>query len=584
MQQVNWLIKILLILAVVISFPAIGKLSMTIDRTDISSGETFVLDIRLDEDTDDQPDLSRIPKEFTIVSNSQYHHTQIFNGQRHVIKGWKITLKTLDSGRLTIPPITVGNEQTQEIKLNIKDASNQFDLNGQSKLIYLEANVDRQESYVQQQVIYTVTLYRAVNTHYASLTEPTAENAIVEKLGDDVQFQKHIDNRRYNVTQRKYAIFPQQSGNLEISPVNFTADVNDNSRRSRSSFLSASRPVSITTEALSLKVNPKPDNASDPWLPASDVILADKWSPNTTALKVGEPITWTLLLTVQGLSESQLPEIHIPKVDGLQWYYDTPQKERQVNDKGIVGQRIEKLAVIPSKEGKITIPEITVSWWDVNSNSNKTAVLASKTFDIAAGEAIAQPNVIVPTNLSPTNSVVGGVDPTILRNWQYAALTLLILWLTTLIAYFLKSGRATTGKFSQHHQPEEVILNESVKSIRGSLKANLKAGNYLQTEKLLIQLVNQLGYKSIHSLGTLRKAIAAQEVVKKLRSLEEARYSTGQLAADNQLTEADIDQIIKDLSSPQNAESVQAIPAIYSKQLRQLSSNNPLTRQSQKPS
>lgn len=572
MQHINGFIKILFWLAILASFPVAGKLSMTIDRTDISAGETFVIDIRLDVDSDDQPDLSLIPKEFTIVSNSQYHHTQIFNGQRNVVKGWKITLKTLQSGRLTIPPISVGNEKTQAINLNVKDASNQFNLNGQSKLIFLEANLDSQEAYVQQQTIFTVSLYRAVNTHYASLTEPTAENAIVEKLGDDIQFQKYINNRRYNVTQRKYAIFPQQSGDIEISSVNFTADVNDNSRRSRSSFLSATRPVSITTEAIALKVKPKPQNSPEPWLPASDVILADKWSPNTSTLKVGEPITWTLLLTVQGLSESQLPEINIPKVDGLQWYYDTPQKERQVNEKGIVGQRIEKLAVIPSKEGEVIIPEITLNWWDVKSNTQKTAVLASKTFNIVAGEAAAQTNVAAPLNLPPMETTAG-ISSSELRNWQYAAAALLLLWIATLIAYLLKPSQAGGNRFSTKNSP---VDNDNTKNIRALLKTSLKDKKYERTEKYLIQLVNQAGYRSIHSLGALRRMMKTPAIGHKLKALEKSRYSQAALAPESELDKKDIDQILHDLNSSLEQEHIKSstVPTMYSKELRKIASNN----------
>ena len=144
----------------------------------------------------------------------------------------------MKTGKILIPAITVGNEATRPITLNIRDASDQLNLNGQNKAIYLEAKVDTTSAYVQQQVIYTISLYRAVQTHYASLTEPVAENSIIEKLGDDVQFEKNIGNKRYIVTQRKYAIFPQQSGPLKISPVTFTADVNDSNRR-RSLFLNS---------------------------------------------------------------------------------------------------------------------------------------------------------------------------------------------------------------------------------------------------------------------------------------------------------------------------------------------------------
>ena len=302
------------------SNPASAKLTQSIDRTDISAGETFVLDIQMDSDIDVQPDLSLIPSSFTIVSNSQYQHTQITNGRRSTVKGWKVKLKTLKTGKVTIPAITVGNESTKPIELTIKDSSDRMDLNGQSKAIFLEAEVDQKDAYVQQQVIFTISLYRSVNTHYASLTEPTAENSIVEKLGDDIQFEKTIDNRRYIVTKRKYAIFPQQSGNLVISPVNFNADVNDNSQRRRSVFLNSTRPVSITTKAINLNVKPKPASASNPWLPAQNVTFwSDQWTSDTAnantllQLKVGEPVDLDhRLMSVQGQSESQLPEITLP--------------------------------------------------------------------------------------------------------------------------------------------------------------------------------------------------------------------------------------------------------------------------------
>lgn len=540
-----------------------AKVTQSIDRTDISAGETFVLDIQIDEDASIQPDLSLIPADFTIVSSSQYQHTQIVNGRRSSIKGWKIKLKTLKTGPITIPAITVGNEKTKPIKLNIKDSSNELDLNGEDKAIYLEASVDLEEAFVQQQIIYTISLYRSVNTHYASLTEPSADNSIIEKLGDDVQFEKVISGRRYIVTQRKYAIFPQQSGELEIGPVNFTADVNDNSRRQRSLFLNSTRPVSISTKTQKIKINPKPANAPNPWLPATNVILADKWTPNSQELTVGEPITWTLLLSVQGLSESQLPEIQLPNIEGLQLYPDTPQKERQLDKNGVMGQRVEKYAVIPSKAGTITIPEITLDWWDTKTNQKQTATLPSKTFKVVAGAQVEQPVNPIPQIEQPIQTTTI-VDETAVKQWQMIAGGLAVLWILTLIAYFTKpkikiqqSTRDPENNSSQSNMTQQTAKSQVLKA--------LKSGSNLEIEQSLIKLAQANNRYDIHSVGAIINLIEDDELKEKLNSIEASRYSATQQSLNAALSKQDIEQIINQLISQRNNTPSSGIPPLYAR-------------------
>ena len=68
-----------------------AKISQSIDRPNIHAGESFLLTIQVDKDTGSEPDLSLIPKEFTIISNSQYQQMSNLNGRTSIIKGWKIT-------------------------------------------------------------------------------------------------------------------------------------------------------------------------------------------------------------------------------------------------------------------------------------------------------------------------------------------------------------------------------------------------------------------------------------------------------------------------------------------------------------
>lgn len=537
-----------------------AKLTQSIDRTEIHAGESFLLTLQVDEDTGEQPDLSLIPKEFTIISNSQYSQMSYVNGRSSVIKGWKIKMSTLKNGRITIPPITVGNEQTTAITLMIKDTSDRVDLNGQKKAIFLESSVDQQQVYVQQQVLFTVKLFRAVNTHYARLTEPTAGDSIIEKLGDDIQYDKTIDNTRYVVTERRYAIFPQLSGQLKIDAINFTADVNDPSQSNRNRFLNTTRPISVNSKILELEIKPQPSTASSPWLPASEVVLADKWTPLSKDLTVGEPVTWTLLLYAQGLSESQLPEITLPKVDGLQWYPDTPQKERQVNDKGILGQRVEKLAVIPSKEGKITIPEIQMKWWDTKNNAEKTATIKARTFNILPAQVTAQ-NALPPQMIGPAVETKTIVDDSQTMFWKYSAAGILVLWLLTLLAYFNKQAapsprrKKPTAQHFEESQTQSSMLKNLTQAIKLCQIEKIEAG--------LIEWSSTLTTKPIHSLGQLTNHIKNQTLIDKLNRLESQRYAANKPDYHCDISKTDLQAISEELKIKVYGRNESEIPPLY---------------------
>lgn len=545
-----------------VSFSASAKLTQSIDRNEIHAGESFLLTLQVDEDSGEQPDLSLIPKEFTVISNSQYSQMNYVNGRSSVIKGWKIKMSTLATGKITIPSITVGKEQSQPITLMIKDTSDRVDLNGQKKAIFLESSVDQKQVYVQQQILFTVKLFRAVNTHYARLTEPTAGDSIIEKLGDDIQYDKNIGNTRYVVTERQYAIFPQQSGQLNIDSINFTADVNEPGRSNRNRFLNTTRPISVNSKKVTIDVRPQPTASSNPWLPATEVVLADKWTPLSKDLTVGEPVTWTLLLSAQGLSESQLPEITLPKVEGLQWYPDTPQKDRQVNDRGILGQRVEKLAVIPSKEGKITIPKIQMRWWDTTNNLEKTATIAARTFNILPAEATTN-SALPPQMIGPAIEPKTIIDDSQTLFWKYSAAGILTLWLLTLFAYFNKNSTPKSRRTKTSSQQLEKSLTQSsmFKNLRQAIKLN-------QLEKIeagLIEWSSTLTAKPIRSLGHLIHHISDQGLIDKLNRLESQRYAANKANYHCDISKSDLETVASNLSPSNAIDNKNEIPDLYAR-------------------
>jgi hypothetical protein len=562
----NKILKLASILLAVGISTANAKITQSIDRTEISAGETFILDIQTDAATDESPDLSMIPADITIVSNSQYQNIQIINGRRSGIKGWKLKLKTLKAGQLTIPAITVGNESTRPITLNIEESSFRVDVNGQKDAIFLKAEVNQDSPYVQQQIIYTVSLYRSISTHYENLSAPLVENSIIEKLGDDVVFEKMLNNKRYTVYQRKYIIFPQQSGEVVIGSVNFTADVNDSQRKNRSLFLNSTRPISVSTQPLTLKVKAKPTHSNNPWLPAENVTLVDQWSSETAKanaplqLKVGEPATWTVSLSVQGQSESQLPDISLPTVSGLQIYPDAPQKSRTVNEKGILGKRVEKFAIIPSKEGQLTIPAVELKWWDTKNNIEQTANIPARTFNVIAGEVNTQIPVNLPTIPIPDTQAIT-IDSKAVQLWQMISAVLFVLWLITLIVFInKKSFKANKKVTAKQIRPAEAHL-QALKTAKNAIKK----GSADDIAKSIIVMVNTLEQAEFHSLGAISHTVTDSRLFEKLIALDKQRYSASQQSEAIELTNDDLLKIIEAISSKRKNAGSSTIPPLYAR-------------------
>ncbi len=559
---------LLLVLAVINPIEAFAKISQSIDRTDIHAGETFVLTIELDKDTGAEPDLSMIPKDFTIISTDQYAQIVNINGRVQTSKSWNIQLSTLKTGKLVIPPISVGNESTQAIMLFIKDTDSQVDLGGESKIIFLETDVSAEEVYVQQQIIYTIKLYRSVNTHRAKLSPLVAGDSIVEKLGDDVQYYKNINNKRYLVAKIRYAIFPQKSGKLTIDPILFTADINDpNANQNSFRYLSTTRPISIKSKALEITVKPKPTNASEPWMPSSDLVLEDTISSDNLEFTLGEPLTWTIKLSAQGLSESQIADIKFPSVKGLQFYPDTPQKEREINAKGIRGQKIEKVAVVPSQEGEFELPEIKVFWWDIKEDKEKTAIIPARKISVKA--PINQPSKDQkPEVISPIQPQETSIAPPENTYWRYLTAIFAFLWLLTLIAWY----RAKSNLPLEKNKPEKGSKASKNKANRNQslslLNEAIKQQDLKKIEKYLLLWAGQVAQSSFYSIGQLQSKLADQQVCDKLALLESLRYGAPSKSAQCDLSQQDLadiqSQLVKNTKSAhQSKDELTAIPPLY---------------------
>ncbi len=484
-----------------------------VDRTDIHTNETFTLVVELDEFTNESPDLSLLPEEVLILGSSKYHRSSTVNGVSETQLGWKIQLMVKQPGVYTLPAISVGNQSSTPIQINVKESTDNFSTDDEVQAIMLKSEVDKDSVFVQEQLLFTVKLYRSVQTQYASLTEPVIENALIEKVGEDSQYESIIDGKRYLILERKYAVFPQKSGEITVPKIIFSADVV--SRQNSSGFgrlLGRTRPVTVSTDEKVITVKPYPANHQGLWLPSKKLSIEGRWSDPKDKV-AGEPSTWTITVKGTGLHENQLPELSLPNIEGIKWYPDTAQKDREITSDGIVGQRVERIAVVPTHEGRIELPEIKIRWFNTTTEKYENAVLPAQVINVKANPEQATLVAPVPQNAQTIEPSVTQVVASPL--WQWLTLVFALLWLITLMLYLMQRVAHREAK------PTETGIENNVP------KANLIAACKNKDNKAVYQWLIRW-FNSVNGEQSLQQHLAPIEntqLKQSLMQLEQSLFS-----------------------------------------------------------
>jgi hypothetical protein len=474
--------RILLILF--LSLYQMGSLAATIrahlDRNPVTVNESFVLTFDVQGDADGEPDFAPLEALFQILNRSQGSQIQIINGRMDRTSQWQLTLMPQEVGDYTIPAISFGKDRSNSLSLvvqaEVADAS-------ERRLVFLEAQLSPQPVYVQSQLVYTVRLFRSATLRSGKLSEPkiSGVDAIVEKLGDDRSFETLRNGVRYLVVERSFAIFPQQSGTLVVEPTVFQGQIVEGSGFGFNDRLRGKR---LTSQAFSVDVQPIPAAAQRPWLPSRELRLVEEWSADPPRFRVGEPLTRTLTLKVDGVAASQLPSLAGTLPDSLKQYGDQPLIENEVRADGLTGIRQEKIAIVPSRAGRLELPALQIPWWNTETGQQQLARIPARSIEVSAASAVqpappasltgSKPPVTVPKQSQSVSRESAGF-------WPWLSFALFVAWLGTALLWWSQRRKpvpeADTQLASRRIEPAAVEIPElrraCQKSDAGACKAAL---------------------------------------------------------------------------------------------------------------
>ena len=418
-------------------------LRAALERNPIRANETARLIIEAEgSNAGGAPDLGPLNEDFETLGTSTSTQIQILSGQQSITTRWTVELAPRRSGKLEIPPLTLGPLATPALVLRVLEAATSP--GGDDAGIFIESEVFPRSPYVQSQVTYALRLFRSVEILDGTLDDPRASDSLIQRLGRDRSYTTTRDGKAYRVIERRYAIFPQSSGELHIPALRFDGEVADLEAGSDSftRLFMPGRRVRLRTEDYRLDVRPRPPEfEAETWLPGRTLSLVEQWSEDPPALQVGEPLTRTIVVQAAGLRGDQLPEIEMQTPDGVRVYPDQPTIRTASDSDLVYGSREQRFAFVPLQEGEVALPEIRIRWWDTTADAAATALIPSRI--LSAGSAPAEAAGLVDA-LSPSRSTLEA-ESGLLANggaaasgadWRWVSIALFALWAATALGWW----------------------------------------------------------------------------------------------------------------------------------------------------
>jgi hypothetical protein len=242
-----------------------GNLTASVDRDELGLEETFTLVLRYDEQINTTPDYELLRKDFDILNTQSGTQMSIINGSMEASTEWKIALAPKRIGKLLIPSFTIDGAISDAIEITVEGKSKSPKNTDNNVTVEVETSKDT--SYVQEQIIVTLRLYTTVGLNGVELQPLQVKDALVVNI-DEKQYQTKINGRPGAVVETRYAVFPQQSGELIIPSMLYQVSVSSGQRDLWDRFYGNSQNniLRLRTDEQRINVLPAPASvtAGDP--------------------------------------------------------------------------------------------------------------------------------------------------------------------------------------------------------------------------------------------------------------------------------------------------------------------------------
>lgn len=363
------------------------------------------------------------------------------------------------------------------------------DVSGKDVFVRIEMN--KPHVYEQQAVVCTIKLYTKYQvSQFMPTIQPSFDGFLIEEIPMQPILNKveTINGQQYMVAiLRKCILYPQQSGQLTISPGNYDVTVVQFDTY-RTIFGTMSKPVEkdlkVTSNKETINILPLPEPK-----PASFTGAVGKFDVNTdikpaTGLKTYSAATYRYIITGTGnIKYIKAPEVKFPEQFDV---YD-PKTDIHVNDGAgdMSGKVTIDYTFIPQYAGEFEIPEGEFSYFDPDAGKYVTVTIPARHLSVAKGEG--QPSNhyrMKNMDIRPIKNGDLGLKKShsfIVGNWAYWLWFLLpLLAFVALLLYYRKQLKERADVRRMRSKRASKVAQRRLKAARGFAMRGDRNGFYAE--------------------------------------------------------------------------------------------------------
>lgn len=437
----------------------------TVSKNQVTENEVIQLMISVDESADQSKfDPSQLGTNFRTGQVSFGSSRSLVNGDYSVQSQWTVSIAPTKMGTLTIPSMAVAGQKTNPITIRVtKDAT----APKSSDVIKVSGELTKDELYEGESAQFDAKI--AIFADIRRLKDPniiTPQGAGIEfsPIGESKQYQTVIDGLQATVVEQAFSVSASQAGKLHFDGLAFTGGLVQTDRYGRSTKLI---PLNVVPKQYELTVLAKPADFTGTWLPTTDLKLGQQWLVDgkplsDTKVEAGTAITRQITLMMADVPPEKLPKLDI----------DYPKSVRMYDEKPVIGTDSQgnsvmtiKQVIIPHTSGSVTLPAVSIQWWNSKTRQSEVAKLDSLTLTVTPSTQTSEQKIEDQTNAQPQITIKREVDHGF---WPYTTLAFALLWLFTALGWMINRTK---------DRKENTVIHKTIYTLNNDNKALIAALN-----------------------------------------------------------------------------------------------------------
>lgn len=222
---------------------------------------------------------------------------------------------------------------------------------------------------------------------------------ILPPTGSPAVGSEQIGGDTFTTQRHEFAIYAQRPGTVRIPafPIRFETNAG---------FGKPTVRRQVTTEEVSFaaKTPPKAEGLGTV-IAARELKVTDVWEPEPKSPKVGDAFTRTVTVTAPDVPGMVFPPFRLDPSDGVAAYPKEPTVNDHTERGTLTGNRADAITFVCEQAGTVTIPDRTLTWFDLDAKELKTVKLPGRTFEVASNPTAAPP--ATPTGTPPSRTWSG---------------------------------------------------------------------------------------------------------------------------------------------------------------------------------